>query len=633
MKKRVAALTFVVAMFTGTAQAGAVGQGGWEALGGGLADTVSAVNGDLPGQILVGGRDMNAGGAANGDLLAGWNGTNWIPYPGLTNNPTPSTAVRAIAVDDGKIYAGGSFTVAGGAPSNGLAVWDAASPTPSWQPFCITSTAGAIVVDALEVLGDKLYVGGAFDTANADPAAENLVACDLTTGAMTPTVDDDGDIGGRVQALAADSAGNLYVGGNFINVNSDDNPGNANADYVAKYIPASGFVGIPDAMGNAAIDSANVDSLTTNGTDVYVGTDDEDIAQLPDADHVAKYNGSTWSALGTSFFPLGSAINGLATQGSSVYATGSFNDAGGDDRADGVAQFAGVWQPMGSEGYPPGSDDDGPLGGNGSGDGNAITVFNGSVIVGGAFVDAGGDVLADRIACFGPCPSPVVPPTQTSTRTFGSNLAASASKSEVALASGLTISQAILPTENTAAGGMTSPIKGVVVRWRIKVGNSSGAAVAPRIFRPGNVSTRIGAGTGTARIPPPNTTSTYDTRLPVLAGDGIGIDFFSGPMRMFALTATADALYWNPPLADGQLFAGQSIGGPRELLVNADVEPDADSDGFGDVTQDACPTDPATQGPCIPAPATASPPATKKKKCKKGRKLKKGKCVKKKRKK
>jgi hypothetical protein len=33
-------------------------------------------------------------------------------------------------------------------------------------------------------------------------------------------------------------------------------------------------------------------------------------------------------------------------------------------------------------------------------------------------------------------------------------------------------------------------------------------------------------------------------------------------------------------------------------LVNADVEPDADADGFGDETQDFCDTDAATQGPC-----------------------------------
>ena len=39
------------------------------------------------------------------------------------------------------------------------------------------------------------------------------------------------------------------------------------------------------------------------------------------------------------------------------------------------------------------------------------------------------------------------------------------------------------------------------------------------------------------------------------------------------------------------------------------VEPDADGDGYGDETQDQCPTDASTQGPC-PAPKVApAPPA------------------------
>ena len=35
--------------------------------------------------------------------------------------------------------------------------------------------------------------------------------------------------------------------------------------------------------------------------------------------------------------------------------------------------------------------------------------------------------------------------------------------------------------------------------------------------------------------------------------------------------------------------------------MNADVEPDADGDGFGDETQDQCPSDKATHGACAVA--------------------------------
>ena len=35
-------------------------------------------------------------------------------------------------------------------------------------------------------------------------------------------------------------------------------------------------------------------------------------------------------------------------------------------------------------------------------------------------------------------------------------------------------------------------------------------------------------------------------------------------------------------------------------MLQADVEADFDADGFGDETQDGCPTQVATQGPCVP---------------------------------
>ena len=40
------------------------------------------------------------------------------------------------------------------------------------------------------------------------------------------------------------------------------------------------------------------------------------------------------------------------------------------------------------------------------------------------------------------------------------------------------------------------------------------------------------------------------------------------------------------------------------------LEPDADGDGFGDETQDGCPTEPATQGECQVQPDTAAPDTT-----------------------
>ena len=41
-----------------------------------------------------------------------------------------------------------------------------------------------------------------------------------------------------------------------------------------------------------------VRGLTTIGTDVFIGTDASDVAGIAQADHVARWDGSQWSAVG-----------------------------------------------------------------------------------------------------------------------------------------------------------------------------------------------------------------------------------------------------------------------------------------------------------------------------------------------
>jgi hypothetical protein len=66
-----------------------------------------------------------------------------------------------------------------------------------------------------------------------------------------------------------------------------------------------------------------------------------------------------------------------------------------------------------------------------------------------------------------------------------------------------------------------------------------------------------------------------------------------------AVTGSAYSIFFSPTLADGGTpRAFSSVGPNLELLVNADIEADADADGYGDETQDACPTDATTQGSC-----------------------------------
>src|SRR5258707_8412538 len=91
-----------------------------------------------------------------------------------------------------------------------------------------------------------------------------------------------------------------------------------------------------------------VRSLAGSGTNVYVGTDSVNVAGIPQADHVVKWNGSAWSALGSNtsgndgWFPASSFIYALATSGSRVFAGGSFQNANGDPTADFIVYFDGT---------------------------------------------------------------------------------------------------------------------------------------------------------------------------------------------------------------------------------------------------------------------------------------------------
>jgi hypothetical protein len=189
-------------------------------------------------------------------------------------------------------------------------------------------------------------------------------------------------------------------------------------------------------------------------------------------------------------------------------------------------------------------------------------------------------------------------PSAMAATTIGSNLAGTpASSHDCSMLASCTDSHLDLPASHIASGGLFAPSDGVVVRWRIKVGSET-TPVALRITRPGQSDTRTGAGTGPAVIPATNQISTYDVRLPIQVGDALGVDCCgTGPLRAYDGIPEAFTGRWIPRLQDGEPpRAAQFPPADHELLVNADVEPDADCDGFGDETQDPS-VDPAGCNP------------------------------------
>lgn len=163
-----------------------------------------------------------------------------------------------------------------------------------------------------------------------------------------------------------------------------------------------------------------------------------------------------------------------------------------------------------------------------------------------------------------------------------------------------------IPGRDTA-----SPIDGVVVRWRIRAGSTAGP-VQLRVTRPAAGGQSTGLSTSQVENPPVNAVSTFATRLPIKAGDFAGIDIDNaGPNYFNDTTPAATRSAFQPKLAANETRAPTSANQPsREVLVNADIELDADGDEYGDETQDLCSTDATTQGPCPPKTLTVTKAGT-----------------------
>ena len=434
---------FVVALTAGASAT--PGPGGWDNLGTGskptspaFVDVVYALNSDAPGVLYAGGRFIDAGGDLSADFLAQWKNGRWTRAVSV-----PLTAsVNAIAYRAGKLYVGGVFVNAGGNPNaDYLAVWDGTK----WGTVCNATgpPIGGNVL-ALQIVGSTIYVGGTFQNGAGIASADYLLACDLATGAPRSTVAKDGEFSGPVYALTADSKGNLYAGGRFGNL-----AGVPATDNVA-YFNGSGWhaMGTGPGQGGGAVDSF-VRGLTANGTNVYVGTDSVNIAGIALADHVAKWNGSAWSAMGSNsaggdgWFPASTFINALTTSGSRVFAAGSFQNANGDKLADMVAEFDGkAWQPVGSNGAG-----DGPLKGNVS----ALTTFDKDLVAGGLFVNAGGNDLADFLASYPLAGAPPGggPPTTTTTTPGGAAAPPTGTPTGTVLVNGRPFAGGTIPYRST----------------------------------------------------------------------------------------------------------------------------------------------------------------------------------------
>ncbi len=344
------------------------------------------------GPRLYAGGTFNLAGDSACHGIAIWNGSAWGALGGGVG-PFSQTNVAGVncllAFDDGSgiaLYAGGSFTSMGGAPAANVARWNGTA----WSPVG-TGFDGPVFALAVydSGTGPRLYAAGQFTAAGAAPAARlaswngvswQAVGSGLSGGLLVPTVY-------AMQVFDDGGGPRLYVGGSFTSA------GGIPAQNIARW---DGSTFSPVGAGvNGFTLSPCVRAMTVfddgGGPALFVGGAIEQAGGSP-ASRIARWRNGAWQSVGDGWFNAPPAqpngvIYALAVyddgRGPALYA-GGIASTSNNRRLNHVARLTGnSWEPLAAGVQTPSGCDVRSLlpFDDGSGPG---------LFVGGTFLDASG---------------------------------------------------------------------------------------------------------------------------------------------------------------------------------------------------------------------------------------------------
>ena len=275
------------------------------------------------------------------NFVARWDGESWSPLGSGLNSPSFALAVYDDGTGGGPaLYAGGTFTIAGGAIAHRVARWDGRE----W------SNLGSGVEGWVRVLcvfddgsgdGPELYAGGEIATAGG-LTVNNIAKWNGTSWRALGT-----GTNGGVWALAAFDDGRgggpaLYAGGTFTEAGGND------AKHIARWDGSSWSALGGHGPDGAVFALADLGGLG-GGPGLCVGGSFQNVGVL-EAPKIAVWDGSSWSTLGSG---MNFGVDALeifddrSGGGPELYVGGSFTTAGGAS-AKRIAKWDGMdWSPLG----------------------------------------------------------------------------------------------------------------------------------------------------------------------------------------------------------------------------------------------------------------------------------------------
>ncbi len=330
--------TFTAAGHTAASRVARWDGSNWSALGrgNGMNEEVRALSvfDDGTGPAVYAGGSFTTAGSSQANYIAKWDGQRWTEVGrGTSGIPYDPSVFALLPWNDGTgpaLYVAGGFIMAGNVVANGVAKWDGST----WHPLgkgLVSQNGGSVLAlatfddgsgPALFAAGDFVLPGqsSSFDIAKWDGVSWSALGSGLNLPAWSLAVFDDG------------SGPALFAGGDF------NTAGGVSANGVAKW---NGVNWASVATGAA---SASVHALVSfddgSGPALFAGGEFFSLGG-PNTINIAKWNGTTWSALeiGTN-----AIVHALAVfddgAGPELVASGEFTRAGGI-RADGVAAWNG----------------------------------------------------------------------------------------------------------------------------------------------------------------------------------------------------------------------------------------------------------------------------------------------------
>ena len=269
-----------------------------------------------------------------------WDGRAWK----LVASTSAGSVLALQVFDDGsgaRLYAAGGFTQIGGVAASHIARFDGTS----WSALAGGLAGGA--VEALCVFDDgsgpALYAGGSISSAGGLPA-QNLARWNAAGWSVPASGTNN-----AIEALCVFDDGSgpaLHAGGPFVSA------GGVPCSHVAKWT-ASGWSALGGGVGGGTgIPPTSVDALHVfddgSGPALFAGGWFTNAGGAP-ASRIARWDGTSWSALGTGVagevFALADWDDG---SGNALYVGGTLSAAGGAT-ASGVARWDGTsWTALGA---------------------------------------------------------------------------------------------------------------------------------------------------------------------------------------------------------------------------------------------------------------------------------------------